>query len=140
MYFFYLDESGERNPAVKKDEPFVMLALGLHEYQWRRFETTLNARKLVLIQNIFDRTGIQLDLVDAEVHSVDIRIPKKRAQHPFLKHLTDAELKGLIDLYYSQLEARHFTIMAIVVDKACLLDYMDKEKVTRKVYELLLER
>jgi hypothetical protein len=140
MYFFYLDESGERNPAVKKDEPFVMVALGLHEYQWRRFEATLNARKLVLTQNIFDRTGIQLDLADAEVHSVDIRIPTKRAQHPFLRHLTDGELKGLIDLYHSQLEARHFTIMAIVVDKACLLGYMDKEKVTRKVYELLLER
>ncbi len=140
MYFFYLDESGERNPAVKKDEPFAMLALGLHEYQWRHFEATLNARKLVLIQSVFDRTGIRLDLADAEVHSVDIRIPQRRARHPFLRHLTDNELNGLTDLYYSQLEARHFTIMAIVVDKACLLDYMDKEKVTRKVYELLLER
>ena len=140
MYFFFLGESGERNPLVKKDEPFVMLALGLHEYQWRRFETTLNGRKLLLIQNIFDRTGVRLDLADAEVHSVDIRIPKKRAQHPFLRHLTEAELNGLMDLYYTQFEARHFTVMAIVVDKACLLNYMDKEKVTKKVYELLLER
>lgn len=140
MYFFYIDDSGERNPLVKQEEPFVMLALGLHEYQWRRFETTLNGRKLSLIQSIFDRTGVRLDLADAEVHSVDIRIPKNRSQHPFLGNLTDAELGGLVDLYYNQLEARHFTVMAIVVDKACLLDYMDKEKLARKVYELLLER
>jgi hypothetical protein len=140
MYFFYLDESGERNPEVKRDEPFVMLALGLHEYQSRRFETTLNGRKLILIQNIFDRTGIRLDLANAEVHSVDIRIPKNRAQHLFLRHLTDEEMNGLMELFYSQLETRHFTLMAVVVDKACLLDYMDRDKVTKKVYELLLER
>jgi hypothetical protein len=140
MYFFYLDESGERNPAVRRDEPFVMLALGLHEYQWRRFEATLNGRKLLLIQNVYDRTGIRLDLADAELHSVDIRIPERRALHPFLKHLTDTELRALVDLYYTQLESRHFTVMAIVIDKACLLDYMDREKVVRKVYELLLER
>ena len=107
MYFFYLDDSGDRNPEVKRDEPFVMLALGLHEYQWRHFENTLNARKLKLIQNIFDRTGVQLDLADAEVHSVDIRIPSKRAVHPFLMHLTDMELSDLVELYYDQLEARH---------------------------------
>jgi predicted SprT family Zn-dependent metalloprotease len=140
MYFFYVDESGDRNPAVKRDEPFVMIALGLHEYQWRRFETAINGRKLALIQNIHDRTGIQLDLADAEVHSVDVRIPKKRAVHPFLKHLTEAELTGLVDLFLGQLESKHFTVMAVVVDKSCLLDYMDEDKVTKKVYELLLER
>lgn len=140
MYFFYVDESGDRNPVVKRDEPFVMVALGLHEYQWRRFETVINSRKLALIQSIHDRTGIQLDLADAEVHSVDVRIPKKRAAHPFLKHLTEAELTGLVDLFLSQLETKHFTVMAVVVDKSCLLDYMDEDKVTKKVYELLLER
>ena len=35
MYFFYIDESGEKNPLVKKEEPFVYIALALHEYQWK---------------------------------------------------------------------------------------------------------
>ncbi len=140
MYFFYLDESGSRNPEVEEDQPFVMLALSLHEYQWRHFENTLNARKLVLMRNVFDRTGVELDLADAEVHSVDIRIPKRRAQHPFFMHLTNDELTGLVELYYSQLKICHVSIIAVVVDKKCLRDYMDREKVTKKVYELILER
>jgi hypothetical protein len=47
MYFFYVDESGEKNPTIKKDEPFVLLAVGFHEYQWRKFE------KKIKIINIF---------------------------------------------------------------------------------------
>jgi hypothetical protein len=140
MYFFYVDESGDRNPSVLRDEPFVMVALGLHEFQSRVFESTLNGRKLALIQSIHDRTGVRLDLADAEVHSVDVRIPKCRARHPFLKYLTDVELDGLLQLFFNQLETKHFTLMAVVVDKTQLLEYMDKEKLTKKIYELLLER
>ena len=45
MYFFYLDESGDRNPAVKQDEPFVLVAVGMHEFQWRKFEAEINSSK-----------------------------------------------------------------------------------------------
>lgn len=140
MYFFYVDESGEKNPAVKKDEPFVFLALGLHELQWKRFERTINGRKLRLIQEIKDREGVQLELADAEVRSSDVRIPKNRNEHKFLKHLTDKELSELIDLYYQQLEERHFNIFTAVIDKQCIDGFMDLEKLLKKVYELLLER
>jgi hypothetical protein len=139
MYFFYIDESGEKNPAIKKYEPFVFLAVGLHELQWKRFETIINGRKRKLIRDINDREGIQLELADAEIRSSDIRIPKKRTKHKFLKHLTEIELKELIELYYQQLKERHFQIFAVVVDKECLHDYMDIEKLLKKVYELLLE-
>ena len=140
MYFFYLDESGEKNPAVKKDEPYVLLALGLHEYQWKRFERAINAFKLKLIRDINKREGIQIDLADAEVRSSEVRIPKNRNEHPFLQYLTKEELSKLIDLYYNQLEERHIHIFASVIDKDCLDTYMDLEKLHRKAYELLLER
>jgi len=140
MYFFYLDESGEKNPEVKKDEPFVFIALCMYELQWKRFENTINGRKLKLIGEINNREGIQLDLADAEIRSSDIRIPKNRIKHKFLKYLTEDELKGLTDLYYQQLEERHFTIFATVIDKKCVENYMDIEKLLKKVYELILER
>jgi len=140
MYFFYLDESGEKNPSVKKDEPYVLLALGFHEYQWKKFERAINAFKLKLIRDINKRERIQLELADAEVHSSDIRIPKNRARHPFLQYLTKEELSALIDLFYSQLEERHIHIFTSVIDKDCLDSFMDTEKLHRKAYELLLER
>ncbi|NUN08956.1 MAG: DUF3800 domain-containing protein [Ignavibacteriaceae bacterium] len=140
MYFFYVDESGEKNPKVKRDEPFVFLGLGLHEYQWKKFEDTINRKKIKLILDIKEREGIQLDLADAEIRSSDVRIPSNRAQHKFLRYLTEPELSSLIDLFYEQLEIRHFNIFAVVIDKNCLDDFMDIEKLLKKVYELTLER
>lgn len=140
MYFFYLDESGEKNPEAKKDEPFVFLALCMYEMQWKRFENTINGRKIKLITEINNREGIQLDLADAEIRSSDVRIPKNRKKHNFLKYLTDEELNRLIELYYQQLEERHFTIFAAVIDKKCVENYMGIEKLLKKVYELILER
>ncbi len=140
MYFFYLDESGDRNPTVKQEEPFVLVAVGMHEFQWRKFEAEINSSKRELIRKISARTGVMLDLANAEVHSTPIRIPKQREKHPFLKHLTDAELSGIVEFFYSQLEKRHCTIIAAVIDKTCLHPFMTLEKVSKKVYELILER
>ena len=43
MYFFYIDESGNRDPSLgtadrPKDHIYVLLAVGLYERQWRPFE------------------------------------------------------------------------------------------------------
>lgn len=140
MYFFYLDESGEKNPAVKREEPYVLLALGMHEFQVKRFEHAINARKIKLISEINSREGIKLDLADAEIRSSDVRIIKNREDHPFLKYLLPQELNDLIDLFYQQLEDRHIKIFASVIDKNCLDGYMDIEKSHKKAYELLIER
>ena len=66
MYFFYLDESGDRNPVAKQDEPFVLVAVGMHEFQWRRFEAEINSCKRELIRKISARTGVTLDLADSD--------------------------------------------------------------------------
>lgn len=51
LYFFYIDESGEKNPTVKKDKPFVLLALGFYESQWKKFEREINARKIKMLSS-----------------------------------------------------------------------------------------
>jgi len=48
MYFFYVDESGSRDPQVigtrrdgstfAKDHLYVLTAIGLYEWKWRRLE------------------------------------------------------------------------------------------------------
>ena len=55
MYFFYIDESGSRDPPPgtadrPKDHIHVLLAVGLYERQWRPFE--LEVRFLTVCQTI----------------------------------------------------------------------------------------
>jgi hypothetical protein len=85
-------------------------------------------------------TGIRLELADCEIKSSLIRIPKERAKHPFLSRLTNDELTELVELYYRQLSHHNMHILAVLVDKRHLLDYMDSEKLHRKSWELLLEQ
>jgi len=140
MYFFYIDESGDRNPNVKRDEPFVLTAVGFYENRWNRFDKSVNHVKRELIRNILDREKIKLELADAEVHSSDIRIPKLRMKHKFLSELTDDELTRLVETFYDQLGQQYMRVFCVVVEKAKLRDYMDSDKLTKKAYELLLER
>ena len=44
MYFFYIDESGNRD-VKKTDEPYVLTAVGMYENQWRGFNTHLTGMK-----------------------------------------------------------------------------------------------
>lgn len=140
MYFVYVDESGEKKPTSKRTEPYVLFAVTLHEYQWRKFEAILNGGKLRLLQRIYQTTSIQLELADAEMHSNPIRIATERATHKFLKHLTESELTDLVELFYSQIKQRHMRLFAVVIDKEHLDSFMDFEKTVKKAYELLLER
>ena len=140
MYLFYIDESGHRNPVCGVDEPFVVLSLCIHEFQWRRLERNINARKLKLIGDVHDRTGLEFKLSDVEVKANTVRIPSERAKHQFFRFLSKDELTSLTNLMYDQLELCHIWIHAVVVDKRCLRGYLDTEKLSRKTYELMLER
>lgn len=140
MYFFYLDESGHRNPKERRDEPFVLTAVGLWEGKWRHLDASINKVKRKLILNIKNRDGVQLELADAEVHSSPIRISKMRNKHKFLGRLTDDELMELVNTYYQQLLIQNCRIFTVIIDKTKLFDYIDEEKLIRKAYEMILER
>lgn len=152
MYFFYVDESGSLDPtttgvradgsAFSKDHLYVLAAVSLFESRWHGFEKTLNRKKWELI-DIVRRTKPslpRLELADCEIKSTWIRIPKERAQRPFLANLTDLELNQLVELYYRQLDHHHMNVFAVVVDKRHLHGYLDGSKMHRKAWELLLER
>lgn len=131
---------GGRNPNVKRDEPFVLTAIGFYEHRWNRFDREINHVKRLLIRNIKRRVRIPLELADAEIHSSDIRIPKQRKRHKFLSELTDDELDRLVETFYNQLGQQYMQVFSVVIEKAKLRDFMDSDKVTKKAYELLLER
>lgn len=150
VYFVYVDESGNRDPAVQgsrddgttyaKDWLYVLVGLSLYEMDWFKLEHILNQRKLQLMDRVRRDTGRRLELADTEVHSASVRNPKERAKHPFLSQLTPDELTGLVDLYYRQVAYHSMRVFAVVIDKRHLHDYMDPEKLHRKAYELLIER
>lgn len=146
MYFFYVDESGSRDPSIGTEEApkshlYVLLAVGLYERQWHPFNREISKLKLELARKIERSTGQRLDLADCEVKSNWLRTPKERAQRsPFLHALTDGDRERLAGAYFTQLSPRHTTVMAVVIDKRHLQAHVTSEILQKKAYELLLER
>ncbi len=150
MFFVYVDESGTKDPGVlgtradgsefRKDWVYVLLGVSLFAMDWFKFEYVINQRKIGLLKRIHRDHGVRLELADTEVKSRWVRVPAERARHPFLSRLRECELKQLVDLYLAQLEYHRMRIFAVVVDKRYLHDYVTKEILHRKAYELLLER
>ncbi|MDE0033453.1 MAG: DUF3800 domain-containing protein [Deltaproteobacteria bacterium] len=146
MYFFYFDESGSRDPSVgndakPKDHLYVLLAVGMFERQWRPFEVDLSRLKLELAYFLKRDGKGDFQLADCEVKSNWVRIPAERAKRsPFLHGLHPMDLTRLAEAYYEQVIKRKTVIMATVIDKRYLLDYMNHEQLHKKAYELLLER
>jgi hypothetical protein len=151
LYFIYVDESGTKDPRItgtRRDGTtfekdcwlYVLVGVSLFEMKWFRFEYAVNRMKLGLLERIYRDEGVRLELADTEVKSRWVRIPKERAEHPFLSRLTPDELTALVDLYMDQLPYHAVRVFAVVMDKRHLHSYMDREMLHRKSYELLIER
>ena len=146
MYFFYLDESGSRDPSVgtaqkPKDHLYVLLAVGMYEGQWRPFETEISGLKLELADRLSRRGKGRFELADCEVKSNWVRIPGEREKRSrFLHELIAADLTRFTDAYFDQVARRHTVIMASVIDKRFLHDGTTHETLHMTAYEFLLER
>jgi len=142
MYFFYVDESGNRDPAVHGGEHiYVLAAIGLWEGAWKKFDREITLLKLEMLDDVRRRHGLKLDLADCEVKSGLIRITKDReTKSPFLHALSEADRERLVKCYFEQIERRHMMLFAVVVDKRHLHDHVTHETMHKKAYELLLER
>lgn len=140
MYFFYVDESGNR--GIYSDPIYVLAAIGFHEYRWYKFYKHLTNVKRNLMLKLHKGKGIELQLADCEIKSRWIRNPLERAKRPFLHNISDDELNMLVRNYYAQLEYHYMTIIAIVIDKSEIDPYYDFDpyKLHRKAWELLCER
>lgn len=151
MYFFYIDESGTRDPetqtqksdgsVVQKEHLYVLTAVSLYERKWRAFERAISNAKTDLCKRLRKDHGLKLTPVDCEVKSTWLRNVKQReSQSRFLSLLTDEERTALAETYYAQLDPCHMQIFSVVVDKRKLRQHMDHDKLHKKAYELLLER
>lgn len=83
MYFFYLDESGSRDPSAgtpadPKDHIYVLLAVGMYERQWRPFDREVSQLKLELAGRLRQEGVGPFDLADCEAKSSWLRAPRER--------------------------------------------------------------
>jgi hypothetical protein len=151
MYFFYIDESGSRDPQVfkkksdgtvaSKDHIYVLTAISLYEWKWRHFDRQIANLKLELRDHLYRTRHLKFDLADCEVKSNWIRNPKERREKsPFLDALSEADLERLVACYFQQLSQQRMTLFAVVIDKRKLFGHIDQELLHKKAYELLLER
>ena len=146
MYFFYIDESGSRDPSTgtpekPKDHLYVLLAVGLFERQWRPFDQTIASVKLEFASRMHRKGMDCIDLADCEVKSNWLRNAKEREERsPFLHALTESDRERLVAVYFDQLAPRNAIVMAAVIDKRHLHDQLTHETLHKKAYEFLLER
>jgi len=147
MYLFYIDETGTRDPDIggfhegkpAKDWLYVLTAIGISEHRWRDFYRAIIGRKRQLLARIKTARGIDLDLDATEIKSNWIRITKERERHPFLSHLTNAELRALVYLYYGQLAELRVPVISVVIDKRVLRPAANAAWLHVKAWELLRE-
>ena len=151
MYFFYIDESGTKDPQVSgvkadgtpftKDHLYVLTAVSLFEFKWRDFEREISNVKLELSDNLNRVQGLRFDLARCEVKSTWLRLPGLRAKEsPFLNALSDDDRTKLAQTFYAQLRPQRMHIFSVVVDKRKLHGHVDHDILFKKAYEILLER
>lgn len=146
MYFFYFDESGSRDPSAgtpekPKDHLYVLLAVGMFEGQWSRFDRDIALLKLELADHLKRAGKGRFDLADCEVKSNWIRNAKDRSdKSPFLGALSDGDRERLLKCFFSQIEKRNVVVVASVIDKRHLQPHTDHQILHKKAYEFVLER
>jgi hypothetical protein len=139
MYFFYVDESGDRGLS-SPDPIYVLTAIGLFENRWYKFYRHITNIKRSLMVKLHKDKKVVLQLADCEIKSRWVRNPRERDKHPFLRHLSVAELNKLIGSYYSQIPYHYMTMITIIIDKSKMDLHFDAYKLHRKAWELLCER
>ncbi len=122
MFLFYIDESGGSDPLKAGDDPaftgiYCLTAVGVFAQKWHTFEKRINRRKLELIDEIEQAKGYRLELADCEIKSAWIRIKRQRESRPFIRDLSDEQVRHLVDLYYEQIRICNMTTLSVVVDK-----------------------
>lgn len=150
MYFFYVDESGSKDPRIEgtksdgstfeKDWLYILFAVSLFDGRWEKFEREITDKKMRLIHRVSDSTGERFDLADAEIHSTVIRIRKLRMSHRLFKHASDSELQSIVEAYYNSIRAHYMNCFTVIVDKKELAESCSQEYLHKRTYELLLER
>ncbi len=134
MYFFYIDESGNRD--VNTDEPYVLTAVGMYERQWHNVNKHLMGMKTNIARK-YD-TNIRQDQLEVKANL--LTKPKARQDSPFFKLLTDGDIDHISKNYFDSLEQSRMAVISIVIDKKELYKNTTAGKMDEIAYEMLLER
>lgn len=151
MYFFYIDDSGNRDTSLQltrpdgsvyiKDHIYVLTAVGLYEGAWRPVEEELTDYKLGLRNTLLRTAHLPTEIIDCEVKSSWLRHAKEREKRsPFLHHLSDDQRTRLAEMYYSQLSKHRMHLISVIIDKRHLHADTSSHNLHLKAYEILLER
>ena len=144
MYLFYVDESGSR--GLTKTEPpnhhlFVLTAVGMSEFAWKKFSTEMVKCKNRLLINAqkaaLGREFTRLEFKDYETKSTWLRNPKLRERSPLLRLFSTEDIAELVENYYGQMKSRRMRLFAVVADKRKLDAHFDPSRLHRKAWELL---
>ncbi len=135
MYFFYIDESGNRD-VKKRDEPYVLATVCMYENQWHKFNKHLTGMK-TNIARTYD-PDIRQDQLEIKANL--LTKPKARQSNHFFKHLTDDDITHISTQYYDQLSYAKMAVIAVVIDKDKLRTGTSTQDMHQKAYEMLLER
>jgi len=135
MYLFYVDESGteslnEKYISDNNNRFYILTATAIYEHQWKALERDLNDFKKELFP------GISLD--EVEVHMNVLKQPRSISKHQYFSTLSDVQVKGLIDCYFSKICDGKATLFSIIIDKQ-YFNGLPKD-VINKSHELLIER
>ncbi len=119
----------------------MLLAVDMHERQWRPFDLEVSRIKLELAHFLRrDRRG-SFGLADCEIKSTWLRHAPTRNRHsPFLAALEPDDMGRLVDAYYAQLDDSNTVVLAAVIDKRELYADTTHETLHRRAYEFVLER
>ncbi len=146
MYFFYVDESGSRDPSVGTEQTpkphiYVLLAVGIYERMWLPLEQELSGLKISLVDQLRQAGAGTFELADCEVKSNWLRNPQGRVKHsPFLSSLSSSQLRTIAETYFAQLRKRRAVVIASVIDKRNLPSGTTLRILHQHAYELVLQR
>lgn len=144
MYLFYFDESGSRDSQWRKgknDHVYVLLAVGIHERQWRKFDHEITHLKLELADYLKRDKMLDFPLDQCEIKSHWLRNPKARTQDSHFLHALDPDDRARIsNTYFEQVKKRQAVILASIIDKRCLPAKMAGGQMHEMAYEFLMER
>ena len=148
MYFFYIDESGSRDPSVgTKQDPQRSSSTSFWPWVSTNANGDLLNRKYLESQarvRPFPPTRRQRSVrafrLRSQVLMASPRASSRSRYSPFLAALDSEDLRRLVETYYDQLGSRNAVILASVIDKRHLRAGTTHDAMHRWAYEFLLER
>jgi len=127
MYFFYLDESGQR-AYNSKDDIFVLQAVAVSEHQWQAVNACIEDVKRAHFP------ALNPDQIELKSSSI-------RNRRGIFRRMSVAKITAFTDDLYDIITSSDLTLLAVVVRKSLVFSrYLFPEDPYLLAYKMLIER